>query len=68
MGQTSLSLAANANSSAKRNSAQVGFDASRDALKVIYANDEELQAHDTILNKIQQESEMGCVWLKDKST
>ncbi len=66
-GQTSLSLAANSGSSAKRNSAQKELDKDRDALKVIYANDEELQAHDAFLNKIQQESEVGCVWLLDKS-
>ena len=64
-GQTSLSLAANADTVTKRNSAQTGLDTNRDALKVIYASDEELQAHDAILDKIQQESDMGCVWLKD---
>ena len=51
----------------KRNSANAGMDVEREALKIIYANDEELQAHDAFLNKIQQESETGCVWLKDKS-
>ncbi len=66
-GQTSLSLAANSDSSAKSNRAQEGLDENRDALKVIYASDEELQAHDAFLNKIQQESEAGCVWLRDKS-
>ncbi|QMU61270.1 MAG: DNA polymerase III subunit epsilon [Gammaproteobacteria bacterium] len=64
-GQTTLSLAANADSASKRNSAQAGLDANREALKVIYASDEELQAHDAFLNKIQQESEAGCVWSKD---
>ncbi len=66
-GQTSLSLAANADSSSKGKSNQAGFDKNRDALKVIYASDEELQAHDAFLSKIQQESEAGCVWLQDKS-
>jgi DNA polymerase-3 subunit epsilon len=66
-GQTSLSLAANADSSAKGVHAREGFDENRDALKVIYANDEELQAHDAFLTKIQQESDVDCVWLRNKS-
>ncbi len=66
-GQATLSLAANSGAMAKRNSANAGVDAEREALKIIYANDEELQAHNAFLNKIQQESETGCVWLKDKS-
>ncbi|MFK7816311.1 MAG: DNA polymerase III subunit epsilon [Gammaproteobacteria bacterium] len=65
-GQTSLSLAANADSLSKGKSTQAGLDKNRDALKVIYASDEELQAHDAFLSKIQQESESGCVWLQDK--
>jgi DNA polymerase-3 subunit epsilon len=66
-GQTSLSLAANSDSSAKRMQMQAGVDENRDALKVIYANDEELQAHDAFLTKIQQESDVDCVWLNTKS-
>jgi len=66
-GQASLSLAANSDAAAKRYSANTGVDSKRETLKVIYASDEELQAHDVFLNKIQQESEAGCVWLKDTS-
>lgn len=66
-GQTSLSLAANAGAAAKGKGASAKFDVNREALNVIFANDEELQAHDAFLTKIQQESEVGCVWLNDKS-
>ena len=66
-GQTTLSLAANSGAAAKSNNAHNGIDTNRDALKVIYASDEELQAHNAFLNKIQQESEAGCVWLKGNS-
>ncbi|MGH1538178.1 MAG: DNA polymerase III subunit epsilon [Gammaproteobacteria bacterium] len=66
-GQTTLSLAANSTAKGKGNKASAGLDSEREALKVIYANDEEMQAHDAFLNKIQQESEAGCVWLKGKS-
>lgn len=66
-GQTSLSLAANASASEKGKGANAGFDANREALKVILANEEELQAHDAFLTKIQQESEVGCVWLNGKT-
>ena len=66
-GQTSLSLAANAGAAAKGKGANAGLDTNREALKVILANDEELQAHDAFLTKIQQESEAGCVWLSDET-
>jgi len=59
-GQTTLSLAANS-------SIHVRQDASskeRMALKVIYANKDELSSHEVFLNKIQQESQSGCVWMK----
>lgn len=64
-GQTMLSLADNPAAAAKQNHGQAGLDVDREALKVIYASDDELQAHDAFLSKIQQESEAGCVWLKD---
>ncbi len=66
-GQTTLSLAANSDTNGNSNKTNTGLDADREALKIIYANDEELQAHDAFLSKIQQESDTGCVWLKDKS-
>lgn len=66
-GQTSLSLAANAGAAAKGNGANGGLDVNREALPVILANEEELQAHDAFLTKIQQKSEVGCVWLNDKA-
>ena len=66
-GQTTLSLAANTDTSGKRDKANVGVNSTREALDVIYATDEELEAHEAFLNKIQQESEAGCVWLKEKS-
>lgn len=66
-GQTSLSLAANAGATAKDNGASADLDTNREALNIIFANDDELQAHDAFLTKIQQESEVGCVWLNDKS-
>jgi DNA polymerase-3 subunit epsilon len=66
-GQTTLSLAANAGATSKSSGASAGLDANREALKVILANDEELQAHDAFLTKIQQESEAGCVWLNDNT-
>ena len=66
-GQTTLSLAANTDTSGKRDKANAGVNSTREALDVIYATDEELEAHEAFLNKIQQESEDGCVWLKEKS-
>jgi len=66
-GQTTLSLAANADAANKQNAGSSGIDSDREALSVIYANDEELEAHDAFLSKIQQESESGCVWLKGSS-
>jgi len=65
-GQTSLSLAAKAANAATQGQ-QNSLDKDREALKVIYANDDELQAHEAFLNKIQEESAADCIWLKDKS-
>ena len=66
-GQTTLSLAGDADAVIKRKQANAGVDVEREPLNIIYANNEELQAHDAFLSKIQQESKSGCVWLKDKS-
>ena len=63
-GQTTLSLAANAANAVEGQTVSLNED--RDALKVIYANEDELQAHEAFLNKIQEESASDCIWLKDK--
>lgn len=66
-GQESLSLSANAEKSASQiASAGHGSVIDRPALTIIQANDEELQAHELFLNKIQQESDSGCIWLEGK--
>ena len=66
-GQGTLSLAANADSLAHGQKARAGQNMQRKSLKVIHANQDELQAHEAFLNKIQQESESGCVWLEEKA-
>ncbi len=65
-GQGSLSLAANAASegAGKRDAA---YNEDREALRVIHANEDELQAHEAFLNKIQEESAVDCIWLKDQT-
>ncbi len=65
-GQASLSLAANA-ASGRAGKQEASLKENRDALKVIYANEDELHAHEAFLNKIQEESVANCIWLKDKS-
>ncbi len=64
-GQATLSLASNAASIVKdsvtsQNSTQ------REELTIIYADSEELSAHQGFLDKIQAESEDGCLWRKQK--
>ncbi len=66
-GQATLSLSANADNAAQRKRSRAGLDGDREALKVIYADESELQAHEAFLNKIQQESESGCVWLEENA-
>ncbi|MEJ2114768.1 MAG: exonuclease domain-containing protein, partial [Gammaproteobacteria bacterium] len=66
-GQTTLSLAANTDTAGKRDIANADVNPTRKALEVIYATNEELESHEAFLNKIQQVSEAGCVWLKEKS-
>lgn len=65
-GQTALRLSAEIGQSGN-NSVSNTENIKRPELKVIYANDDELCAHEVFLNKIEQESESGCVWLKDNS-
>lgn len=60
-GQTTLSLAANFDKPAQQEVSADDKISQRPALKIIYANEDELRAHETFLNKIQQESDSGCV-------
>lgn len=60
-GQTTLSLAANFDKSAQQEVSAGDTISQRPALKIIYANEDELRAHETFLKKIQQESDSGCV-------
>ena len=66
-GQATLSLAGKADSLDKRRKANTALDSNRKALKVVYADQDELQAHEAFLNKIQQESDSGCLWLSKKT-
>ena len=66
-GQATLSLAANAERSIRRSESDLEAMRDRPELKVIYADNEELQEHELILNKIQQESDSGCIWMKGQS-
>ena len=66
-GQTTLSLAANFEKTAQQDVTANESKSQRSALKIIYANDDELSAHEAFLNKIQQESDSGCVWMKENS-
>lgn len=65
-GQTALRLSADIGQSDNYIVSNAGK-IDRPELKVVYANDDELCAHEAFLNKIEQESESGCVWLKDNS-
>lgn len=65
-GQTALRLSAYIGQSDNNIVSNAG-NIDRPELNVIYANDDELCAHEAFLNKIEQESESGCVWLKDNS-
>lgn len=66
-GQTVLSLGADFSQSDQNNFASNPGKNDRPKFNVIYANNDELSAHEAFLNKIEQESDSGCVWLKDKS-
>ena len=66
-GQTVLSLGADFSQSDQNKFASNPGKNDRPKLNVIYANNDELSAHEAFLNKIEQESDSGCVWLKDKS-
>lgn len=64
-GQTTLSLAAKFEQSAQVNAISEYHKSKRSPLKIIYANEEELSAHQSYLDKIQKESDAGCVWLQE---
>ena len=66
-GQTTLSLAANAEKTLYRDPSDHNSQHDRPKLTIIYANSEELSAHEAFLNKIQQESDSGCIWMKGQS-
>ncbi len=66
-GQATLSLAANTEKSAHQSKTDLEAMRDRPTLNIIYANEEELQEHELILNKIQQESDSGCIWTKGHS-
>ena len=66
-GQTTLSLAASFENSAQQNAATDNAISQRAPLKIIYADNEELSAHEWFLKKIQKESDSGCEWLKQPS-
>ncbi len=63
-GQTTLSLAAHNSKNVRQDALSKDSASQRPALKVIYANDDELSDHEAFLNKIQQESQSACVWQK----
>ena len=65
-GQGDLSLSAKAANSNLGNR-EASLSKNRESLKVIYANEDELHAHEAFLNKIQEESAADCIWLKDKA-
>ncbi len=63
-GQESLSLAADVGKTSKIQGSAKHAGQKREKLKIEYANAEELEAHEAFLNKIQEESDSGCAWLK----
>ena len=66
-GQASLSLAADTSASAQQYAFTDDLKQQRPRSKVIYADQQELVAHEEFLSKIQQESDAGCVWRKAPS-
>ncbi len=66
-GQATLSLAGTPESLEQNRKKNASLDTDREALRVIYADQDELHAHEAFLNKIQQESESGCLWLRKKA-
>lgn len=63
-GQATLSLAANAEKSLRKSKSDIDAMRDRPVLNVVYANQDELQEHELILNKIERESDSGCIWMK----
>jgi len=63
-GQESLSLASGAGKKSPMQGSGEKVAQKREKLKIEYANAQELDAHEAFLNKIQEESDSGCAWLK----
>ncbi len=66
-GQTMLSLSPNFNQSNSNSIASNSANHNRLELAVIYADNDELSAHEAFLKKIEKESNSGCLWMKGKS-
>jgi DNA polymerase-3 subunit epsilon len=66
-GQATLSLASNVGQNFQNKRSTDEKDTERESLKIIYADEKELEAHEAFLNKIQQESDSGCVWFYENS-
>lgn len=64
-GQSALSLSTGSEQAARQRLAAKQAMNSRPALRIIEASEEEMSAHEAFLEKIQQESDSGCVWLKE---
>lgn len=64
-GQATLTLANSTQNiyAAQNNSSKTSI--GNRPLKVIYANEEEISAHNSFVSTIQKESESGCVWLRE---
>ena len=63
-GQGSLSLAPDVGKNSQLQGSATHIGQKREKLKIEYANKQELDAHEAFLNKIQEESDSGCAWLK----
>lgn len=63
-GQSALSLGRDSEEARQRLAAKQAMK-QRPALRVIEASEDEVSAHEAFLKKIEQESDSGCVWLKE---
>lgn len=63
-GQGSLSLTSDPVTKSQLQTSADKAGKQRKQLKIEYANAQELQAHEAFLNKIEEESDSGCAWLK----
>lgn len=65
-GQATLTLANDAHISTVTTGSTTNSNLGRKSLKVIYATEEEIAAHESFLSIIQNESESGCVWNREE--